>query len=60
MEPKKIIQMNLFIKQKQTHGHRKQNYGYQRWNGSGTDKLRVWDKQINTTIYKIAKQGFTV
>ena len=27
---KKMIQMNLFTKQKQTHGHRKQTYGYQR------------------------------
>ena len=27
---KKMIQMNLFIKQKQTHRHRKQTYGYQR------------------------------
>ena len=27
---KKIIQMNLFTKQKQTHRHRKQIYGYQR------------------------------
>ena len=26
----KIIQMNLFTKQKQTHRHRKQIYGYQR------------------------------
>ena len=28
--------MNLFTKQKQTHGHRKQTYGYQR------GKLGVW------------------
>ena len=27
---KKIIQMNLFTKQKQTYRHRKQTYGYQR------------------------------
>ena len=26
----KIIQMNLYIKQKQTHRHRKQIYGYQK------------------------------
>ena len=26
---KKMIQMNLFTKQKQTHRHRKQTYGYQ-------------------------------
>jgi len=25
---------NLFIKQKKTHGHRKQTYGYKKGNGS--------------------------
>ena len=29
----KIIQMNLFTKQKQTHRYRKQTYGYQRGKG---------------------------
>ena len=29
------IQMNLFTKQKQTHRHRKQTYGYQRGKGIG-------------------------
>ena len=29
-------------KQKQTHRHRKQTYGYQRGKG-GRDKLGVWD-----------------
>ena len=28
-----MIQMNLFTKQKQTHRHRKQTYGYQRGKG---------------------------
>ena len=28
-----LIQTNLFIKQKQTHRHRKQTYGYQTWKG---------------------------
>ena len=32
--------MNLFKKQKQTHRHRKQTYGYQR---GERDKLGVWD-----------------
>ena len=41
VECKKIIQMNLFKKQKETHGHRKLFYGYQR--GRGRDKLGVWD-----------------
>ena len=36
-----MIQINLFIKQKQTHRHRKQTYGYQRVWGKGRDKLGV-------------------
>ena len=32
---------NLFTKQKQTHRHRRQTYGYQR--GREKDKLGVWD-----------------
>ena len=39
---KKMIQMNLLTKQKQTHRHRKQTYGYQ----SGKEregKLGIWD-----------------
>ena len=43
MESKKIIQMSLFAKQKQTHRHRKQSYGYQRGKGGERDKLGVWD-----------------
>ena len=35
---RKIIQMNVYIRQKQTHGHKKQTCGYQR----GKDKLGVW------------------
>ena len=55
MKSKIMVQMNLFTKQKQTHRHRKQTYGYQRGRG-GRDKLGVLDKQIQTTIYKIDKQ----
>ena len=51
--------MNLFPKQKETQGHRKQSYGYQRV--CGGDKLGVWDEHIHTAIYKIGKQqGTTV
>ena len=39
----KIIQMNLFIKQKQTHRFQKQTYSYQRGNVVRRDKLGVWD-----------------
>ena len=35
--------MNLFVKQKQTHRHRKQIYGYQREKVRGEDKLGGWD-----------------
>ena len=44
---KKMIQMNLFIKQKQkTHRERKQSFGFtNRESGSGGagDKLGIWD-----------------
>ena len=40
---KTMIQMNLLIKQKQTHRLRKQNYGYQRGKVGRRDKLGVWD-----------------
>ena len=44
VESKKIIQINLFMKQKQTHKHRKQTYGYQSGKARvGRDKLGVWD-----------------
>ena len=42
MESKKIIQLNLFTKQKQTHRVQEQNYGYQRGNVGGRGKLGVW------------------
>ena len=32
---KKIVQMNLYTKQKQTHRHRKQTYGCQKGGGMG-------------------------
>ena len=48
--------MNLWTKQKQTHGQRKQTYGDQRGEGGRRDKLGVWDQQILTTICKIDKQ----
>ena len=56
MESKKMMQMNLFTKQKQTHRHRKQTYGYQRGKMGGKDKLGVWDWQVHSTIFKINNQ----
>ena len=41
---KKMIQMNLFTKQKHTHRLRKQNYRYKRGKVKGTDKLAGWDQ----------------
>ena len=47
--------MNLFIKQKQTHRHRKfRNTKGGNW---GRDKLGVWDWQMPATVYKIDEQG---
>ena len=39
----KMIQMNLFTKQKQTHSLRKQAYGYKKGKGGGRNKLGGWD-----------------
>ena len=39
----KMIQMNLFTKQKQAHRPRDQIYSYQRERGWGRDKLGIWD-----------------
>ena len=41
VESKTMIQMSLFIKQKQTHRFRKQTYGYWRGQVQGKDKLEV-------------------
>ena len=40
---KKMIQINLFTKKKQTYRLWKETYGYQRWKTGGRDKLGVWD-----------------
>ena len=45
--------MNLFTKQKQTHRHRKQNYGYQRGKGGEFVISRYklpYIKQINNKV----------
>ena len=39
---KKMIQMNLFTKQKEIHKLRQWTYGYQR-RTEGRDRLGVWD-----------------
>ena len=61
VESKKMIQMNLFPKQKETHRLQKQTYGYQRGKVGRRDKLGVWDSHIHSTIYEIDnQQGPTV
>ena len=51
--------MNLFSKQKQTHGQ-KTNLWLPKGKG-GNDILEVWDKHIHTTISKTDKQeGHTI
>ena len=40
---KKVVQINLFTKQKQNHRRRKQTCGYQGVRGQGRDKLGDWD-----------------
>ena len=55
-----MTQMNLFIKQKQTHRYKKLmvTKGERWWR---RNKLGVWDWQIQTTLHKIDKQqGFTI
>ena len=49
VESKKMVQMNLFTKQKNSHRCRKQTYGYPggKWGG---DKLGDWDWHIHTTM----------
>jgi len=43
VKSKKMIQMNLFRKQKLTHRLRKQTYSYQRGNIVKRNRLGVWD-----------------
>ena len=43
MESKNMIQMNLFTKQKLTHKHKKQTYGFWRGKGREKAKLGIWD-----------------
>ena len=42
-ESKKMVQMNLFTKEKQTHRLREETYGYQQGRMGSRDKLGVWD-----------------
>ena len=52
---RKIIQMNLFTKQKQTHRQKKINLWLSKGKEQGRDKLGVWDYHIHTAIHKTGK-----
>ena len=51
VESRKIVERNLFGKQKKSHKCRKQNYGYQggKW-GQGWDELGDWNRHIYTLL----------
>ena len=50
------IQMTFFTKQKRTHKGRKQmQFSKEKW--KGRDKVGVWNEQIHTTTYKVAKRA---
>ena len=55
MEPKKMIQMNLFTKQKQTRRYRKQTQDYQRGKGGGAIETHYHlyniDKEQGPTVW---------
>ena len=45
--------MNIFTKQKQSHGHIEQICGCQEGGGWGKEGLGVWDQQMQTIIYSM-------
>ena len=49
--------MNLSTKQKQTHRHRAQTFVFQREERWERDGLRVWDQQMQTSIYRMDKKN---
>ena len=58
---KKMIQTNLFTKQKQTHRLREWTYGYQGGRVGKRGRLEIWDWHVHTDICKIDnQQGPTV
>jgi len=48
--------MKKFMKQKETHRHRDQTCDCQGGGGLGEGQIRIWDYQMQTTIYRIDKQ----
>ena len=54
MESRKMVQMNLFAKQKQRHRHREQMYEYQGGKGGGG-----MDWEIGIDIYTLCIKQIT-
>ena len=48
--------MNISMKQEQTHRHREQTYGCQGEEGWGREGLGAWDRQMQTSTYRMDKQ----
>ena len=53
---KKMVQVNLFTRQKQTHRLLKQTYGYQVGRVGVRDSLGVWDWHVHTAVIKVDNQ----
>ena len=51
-----MTQIDLSMKQKQTHRHREQICGCQGGRGWGRDGVRVWDQQMQTIMHMMDKQ----
>ena len=59
-ESKKIIQMSVYVKQKQTHRENKQVFTRGK-REAGSGKLGMWDEEIQTTTYETDKQqGYSI
>ena len=50
-----MTQMNLSMKQKQTHRHRKKTCGCQGWGRVGEEELEEGGPKVQTSSYKINK-----
>ena len=48
--------MNLFTREKQTHSFRDGTYGYQEGTIGGRDSYGVWDRHVQTAIFKMSNQ----
>ena len=51
IKSKKIIQMNVYAKQKQTQRYRKHTSGYQRKRAEERRRLWIWNLKIQINMY---------